>query len=1136
MNKFFKTAALCLFGLGNISAQIGGATGTGQWSTPIQFPLIPVSVANLPNGKLLVWSAEHTHTFGEGGEEHTETALFDPVTKVITQSTAGHAHHNMFCPGINNLADGKLLVTGGISTKSTSIYDPATNTWSEGPNMNFGRGYQGAVTLSSGAAFTVGGSWSGGDVGKLAEIYSPNSPANGWNVLPNISVPLTIMDGATDPQGQYRNDNHAWMFVAPNGNIFHAGPSTNMHWLTLTNGGGYSLAKARGTDDFAMEGVCVMYEKGKLLKVGGSTSYSSMTPASKKTFTIDINNASNVVVEDVPDMKYPRIFHNSVILPNGEVFVVGGMDHAEPFSDAGSVLIPEIWNPTTKAWRDVKAMVKPRNYHSVAILQPDGTVFVGGGGLCGVCETNHDDAEIFSPSYLFNTNGTTATRPVISTAPTTANNNASIQVSTSGSVSYFSLIRLSSTTHSTNNEQRYRRVPFSTVNSTTYNLTIEDANVLVPGHYMLFAVNANGTPSLAKTIKIGTASNICTIKPEYTIDGITKNGQVALGVAAGKSMVLSAFPKSPTFTIKRPNGTTVSGDLNLGVLTTAQSGKYSIYVTSTPSCSTTLDLTVTNCTPTSIAPEYNINEVWTTGTANQTLTVNKGDNLTFSAMPNEIAVASITLPDGREVTDNFGINPILPQHSGVYKMLSVQGCETNLNLIVPCNITPQYLLNNNWITGTNDQVLTVQPGTALALSIAGDGIPVSIKLPNGKFMPDGYAINSVSNADTGTYTFITNEGCFTSLKLRIGNCPASRIIPEYLLDNVWTAGTQNQELVVTAGKPFTISMLPNIAAPLTITRPNGTTSGDHLYFASLTAQNSGTYTLTADGCTTTLKLKVNNCTTPLLPEYAVNNTWFTTTSGQQLTLAAGLPLTLSIIPNGPGLTLTKPDGTTAGDHFYIPSLSSANAGIYTFTSSEGCVAKLNIGVGKCPAQAVVPEYSINNGPWLSANSGSAITVPSGGSFTLSMLPNDIAATIKKPNGTVVPDAMVLTNFNSSVNGVYTITSSQGCSAKVTLSSSGARTETQNTELVENSELVNAQTMSIYPNPFTDKLDIVWNDQDAYHKLLLTDITGKILFTENLVVGQNSVNLNLAPLNLQQGTYLIRIEGNEKSLSRLLYKQ
>lgn len=51
---------------------------------------------------------------------------------------------------------------------------------------------------------------------------------------------------------------------------------------------------------------------------------------------------------------------------------------------------------------------------------PDGRVFVGGGGLCGNCGVNHLDAEMYSPHYLFNEDGTPAARPTVSLGVTAA--------------------------------------------------------------------------------------------------------------------------------------------------------------------------------------------------------------------------------------------------------------------------------------------------------------------------------------------------------------------------------------------------------------------------------------------------------------------------------------------------------------------------------------------------------------------------------------------------------------------------------------------------------------------------------------------------------------------------------------------
>ena len=81
------------------------------------------------------------------------------------------------------------------------------------------------------------------------------------------------------------------------------------------------------------------------------------------------------------------------------------------------------------------------------ILLPDATVFNGGGGLCGtMCAdydgANHDDGEIFSPPYLFNADETPATRPNITSAPTSATYGATLMVTTNSNVTAFSLIRV----------------------------------------------------------------------------------------------------------------------------------------------------------------------------------------------------------------------------------------------------------------------------------------------------------------------------------------------------------------------------------------------------------------------------------------------------------------------------------------------------------------------------------------------------------------------------------------------------------------------------------------------------------------------------------------------------------------------
>jgi galactose oxidase len=113
------------------------------------------------------------------------------------------------------------------------------------------------------------------------------------------------------------------------------------------------------------------------------------------------------------------------------------------------------------------------------------------------------DAQILSPPYLFNADGSAASRPVIRSAPSTAQRGGSISVTTEGSVRGFALMRLSATTHTVNNDQRRVPLSISAASGTTYTLSIPaDPGIVLPGYYMLFALDAKGVPSVALTVRV----------------------------------------------------------------------------------------------------------------------------------------------------------------------------------------------------------------------------------------------------------------------------------------------------------------------------------------------------------------------------------------------------------------------------------------------------------------------------------------------------------------------------------------------------------------------------------------------------------------------------------------------------------
>ncbi|WP_426978405.1 discoidin domain-containing protein [Pseudarthrobacter sp. O4] len=465
----------------------------GSWGPTISFPIVPVAAALLPGNKLLTWSAYSPTAFG-GNRGYTQTSILDLTTGKVTQAQVANTGHDMFCPGTSMLPDGRIMVSGGSSSTKTSLYNPATNKWSPGPDMKIARGYHSNVTTSTGEVFTIGGSWSGGIGNKNGEVWSA---AGGWRKLPNVLVDNIL---TADPRGGYRSDNHPWLFAAPGGRVFHAGPSRQMNWISTTGQGSITSAGPRADSQDAMNGDAVMYDVGKILTVGGATAYEK-TPATARAYTIDINNA--VKTARTADMAVTRSFANGVALPDGQVLVVGGQATPVTFTDTAARMAPEIWNPATGKWTTLAPMAIPRTYHSVGMLLPDGKVFVGGGGLCNTCTTNHLDGEIFTPPYLLNADGSARTRPKIVTAPASAATGSTIAVTTGAPVTNFSLMRMSTVTHTVNTDQRRIPLTATSVSGNTASLTLPaDRGVLVPGSYLLFAMDANGVPSVASTINI----------------------------------------------------------------------------------------------------------------------------------------------------------------------------------------------------------------------------------------------------------------------------------------------------------------------------------------------------------------------------------------------------------------------------------------------------------------------------------------------------------------------------------------------------------------------------------------------------------------------------------------------------------
>lgn len=157
----------------------------------------------------------------------------------------------------------------------------------------------------------------------------------------------------------------------------------------------------------------------------------------------------------------------------------------------------------TGQWRVAATAEKSRLYHSAALLLPDATVLVGGGGRPG--PVTNRNAEIYEPSYLFTPDGGRAIRPVITSLSTSEpryGQTIQVDFQDATTIRRVSLHRLGSVTHSFDLDGRMLRPPFQQQNNVLNVKFSFGKSVAPPGWYMLFIVNDDGVPSVAKIVNL----------------------------------------------------------------------------------------------------------------------------------------------------------------------------------------------------------------------------------------------------------------------------------------------------------------------------------------------------------------------------------------------------------------------------------------------------------------------------------------------------------------------------------------------------------------------------------------------------------------------------------------------------------
>jgi len=459
----------------------------GQWGPVVDWPVVGIHVALLPNGKVLAWDSvgdAATETFPV--HNFTRATVYDPTTGVHTPATVDTGF-NIFCAGFAHLFDGSLFVAGGNKNAQlegivqTHLFNPATNGWSRGPDMAAGRWYPSVTPLTNGEMLITEGGPDTPEVRRTDGTLRLLSTAS-------LNLPL-----------------YPWLDVGPDGRVFYSGPDQTLRKLDTAGGGSWQSFGQRDAINRSY-GSHAVYDVGKTLVAGGGSS-------SNTALVIDTNGATPQVSATSP-MAFGRRQHNLTLLADGSVLATGGNSTGASLIDMnGGVYNAERWDPATGQWTTLAAQAVTRQYHSTALLLPDGRVLSSGGGICGTCDQVGylaKNAEVFTPPYLFKKDGSgqLAPRPEITGAPGTVGYGTSFQIATpnAASIQKVGLVRLGSQTHSVEMEQRY--VPLSfTAGAGSLTATVPaNMNTAVPGVYMLFVVDTSGVPSVSRMVQLDAAA------------------------------------------------------------------------------------------------------------------------------------------------------------------------------------------------------------------------------------------------------------------------------------------------------------------------------------------------------------------------------------------------------------------------------------------------------------------------------------------------------------------------------------------------------------------------------------------------------------------------------------------------------
>ena len=522
----------------------------GRFREYFPSPDFAAHIAQLPTGKVLLFSFERVEKNPQkepaptdviGKENAGRAYLWDPAkgtspdafTKVTPPEINMPDGLNQprpapfFCAGHSFLPNGMLGVfggnlggNGGTGAKLSLVFDPWQEVWYQNQDMTVGRWYPSVVTGMDGRQLIMSGQ---------SELGwgTPTSIVERFPAL-DKSVPVAKTDrpqgwsiGGFKASAPYKRD-YPHLFSLRDGKIYGLGRTPDQQWTFDINTETRSDLPARPD---------LPHPPGAMIPPQGiGRNYGSAVPLpagfrgpdSVLVLGGDINDPNTYqLVGGQWSKQKPRAFgrtqDDTLLLPDANLLTVNG---AVDIRDYGS----GPYNPNADLkyrqtelrdengnWKLGPAQRLPRGYHSNAVVLPDGRVMVTGDELQQLAndpdikDDMNGSIEIYEPPYLHR--GSRPNLGLVFNPSVGYDERITVSSTTASDVTRAVLLAPTTATHSVNTSQRHLdlRIKNRTANSIELQAP-PSAAAAPPGYYMLFLLNEEGVPSIARWIQLNPTS------------------------------------------------------------------------------------------------------------------------------------------------------------------------------------------------------------------------------------------------------------------------------------------------------------------------------------------------------------------------------------------------------------------------------------------------------------------------------------------------------------------------------------------------------------------------------------------------------------------------------------------------------